>query len=222
MSYPNAYCVKCGTHTATQQKHTVVLQNNARALKGVCPACSSDVFKILPKVKEGAAKMKLTDEERRRYPDAYCVKCQAHTPTVNAHTVMLENSSRAVTGSCRDCGSEVYRIVGNQGPTLAAPAAAAPAPLATMKAAEATAMPAPAAIAPIAMAPRTMATLMATGPKASRTVKDAGPRPMPQPMRRVAITRRAEDASLSHAWTAVVALGVIGCLVVGFLAVAMI
>lgn len=47
--YPDAYCVKCGHHTPTQQKHTVVLQSNARALHGKCPKCGSDVFKFLPK-----------------------------------------------------------------------------------------------------------------------------------------------------------------------------
>jgi hypothetical protein len=111
MSYPNAYCVKCGTHTETLSKHTVLLQNNARALRGVCQSCESEVYKILPKLKD-APKVKMTEEEKRRYPDAFCVKCQTHTPTANARTVILDNMSRAVTGSCKCCGSEVYRIIG--------------------------------------------------------------------------------------------------------------
>ncbi len=52
MSYPNAYCVKCGTHTDTLQKHTVVFQNKARAVKGVCAQCASEVYKIVPKAKD--------------------------------------------------------------------------------------------------------------------------------------------------------------------------
>jgi hypothetical protein len=113
MTYPNAYCVKCGTHTDTLQKHTVTLQNQARALRGVCPDCASDVYKILPKGRDFGAKVKMTEGERQRYPDAFCVKCQEHTPTLNPHTVILDNQSRAVTGSCKCCGTEVYRIIGN-------------------------------------------------------------------------------------------------------------
>jgi NAD-dependent SIR2 family protein deacetylase len=111
MSYPNAYCVKCGQHTDTQQKHTVLLQNNARALKGVCPSCATEVYKILPKGIEFAGKAKLTEEDVRKYPDAFCVKCGEHTPTKNAHTVIMGNASRAVNGNCGKCGSEVYRIL---------------------------------------------------------------------------------------------------------------
>ena len=95
MSYPNAYCVKCGSHTDTLQKHTVVLQNNARALKGVCPTCETQVYKILPKGKDFGTKVAMTAEEKKKYPDAYCVKCKEHTPTKNAHTVVFENSARA-------------------------------------------------------------------------------------------------------------------------------
>jgi hypothetical protein len=114
MSYPNAYCVKCGTHTDTLQKHTVVLQNNARALKGVCPTCETQVYKILPKGKDFGTRVPLTAEEKKKYPDAYCVKCKDHTPTRNAHTVVFDNMSRAVNGSCGKCGSEVYRILGSK------------------------------------------------------------------------------------------------------------
>ncbi len=114
MSYPNAYCVKCGSHTDTLQKHTVVLQNNARALKGVCPTCETQVYKILPKGKDFGIKVPMTSEEKKKYPDAFCVKCKEHTPTKNAHTVVFDNNSRAVNGSCGKCGSEVYRILGSK------------------------------------------------------------------------------------------------------------
>ena len=67
----------------------MLLQNNARALRGVCQSCESEVYKILPKIKD-APKASLTEEEKRRYPDAFCVRCQAHTPTTNARTVILD------------------------------------------------------------------------------------------------------------------------------------
>lgn len=123
-AYPNAYCVKCGTHTDTLKKHTVVLQNNSRALKGVCAACESEVFKILPKIRAAAATAKpLTSEEKQQYPDAFCLKCQDHTPTAKAKTVILDNMSRAVHGECKSCGSEVYRILEHK--KLASPKALA-------------------------------------------------------------------------------------------------
>jgi len=129
MSYPNAYCVKCGAHTDTLKKHTVLLQNNARALKGVCPACATEVYKILPKGRSfGATRVPLTEEQQKKYPDAFCVRCQEHTPTANAHTVIFENMSRAVTGSCEKCGAEVYRILSQKEGLVfaAAPVALAP------------------------------------------------------------------------------------------------
>lgn len=49
--YPNAFCVKCGQHTETLQKRTVVLDSQARAVRGKCVKCGSDVFKFLPKKK---------------------------------------------------------------------------------------------------------------------------------------------------------------------------
>lgn len=52
MSLPNAYCVKCGKQTETKQKHTVLLQNNSRALHGVCASCESEVYRVLPKKKQ--------------------------------------------------------------------------------------------------------------------------------------------------------------------------
>ncbi len=111
MSYPNAFCVRCGSHTDTLEKHTVVLQNSARALKGVCSKCESAVYKILPKGVSFKEIKKSTPAEIKKYPDAYCVRCQKHTPTSNAHTVIMDNNSRAVTGECHDCGAEVYRII---------------------------------------------------------------------------------------------------------------
>lgn len=66
----------------------------------------------MPKIEAATDKTPLTGAEKRRYPDAFCLKCQAHTPTKNAHTVVLDNRSRAVTGQCGHCNHDVYRIIG--------------------------------------------------------------------------------------------------------------
>jgi predicted nucleic acid-binding Zn-ribbon protein len=63
--YPNAYCVKCGHHTVTQQKHTVILQSQARALHGKCPECGSDVFKFLPKKSKQGSKIENLKKPRK-------------------------------------------------------------------------------------------------------------------------------------------------------------
>jgi len=114
MGYPDAYCVKCGTHTSTQKKQTVVLQNNARALKGECPTCATEVYKILPKGKAFKTTVDREESYKKKYPDAYCVKCHEHTPTLSAKTVIMENGSRAMTGTCGKCGSAAYRILGQK------------------------------------------------------------------------------------------------------------
>ncbi len=119
MAYPNAFCVKCGTHTNTEQKHTVVLSNSSRALKGVCPKCSSKVFKILPKGKSFNTTIDSKNagskvESKKLFPRAYCVKCQDFTPTLSPKTVVLKNGSRAMKGNCQKCGSESYRILGKE------------------------------------------------------------------------------------------------------------
>lgn len=106
MSYPNAYCVKCGKQTESLDKHTIVMQNGVRAVKGVCADCRSQVYKIVPKMQDFHA-----PKAKGGYPDAFCLKCRAHMPTANARTVVLENQSRALTGNCGECGSEVYRIL---------------------------------------------------------------------------------------------------------------
>lgn len=111
MTYPNAYCVKCGTHTETEQKHTVMLQSSARAVKGVCPKCASNVFKIVPKAKDFSEPSEAAQVAKKAYADAFCVKCQKHTETLNQKTIVLENASRAMTGQCKDCGKDVYRIM---------------------------------------------------------------------------------------------------------------
>src|SRR5690606_18708177 len=38
--YPDAFCVKCKTHTPALKGHTVILSNDRRALRGICPHCS--------------------------------------------------------------------------------------------------------------------------------------------------------------------------------------
>lgn len=114
MAYPDAYCVKCGKHTATQQKHTVVLTNSARALKGVCADCSTEVYKILPKGKSYSTTVDSEAAYRKSFPDAFCVKCQEHTPTLRPETVVLHNGSRAMRGNCQKCGSDSYRILGKK------------------------------------------------------------------------------------------------------------
>ncbi len=52
MAYPDSYCIKCKTHTDTLGKHTIILGNNRRALKGVCPICATETYRFMPKKDE--------------------------------------------------------------------------------------------------------------------------------------------------------------------------
>ncbi len=49
MKYPDSYCIKCKKHTDTLGKHTIMLVNNRRALKGVCPVCATETYRFMPK-----------------------------------------------------------------------------------------------------------------------------------------------------------------------------
>jgi len=62
---------------------------------------------------------------KHAYPDAFCLKCKAQTPTVRKNTVILSNSARAVSGECQKCGSPVYKIIP---PKSAAPTRTSPKP----------------------------------------------------------------------------------------------
>jgi len=112
-NYPNAYCVKCKSHTETVGRHTVVMQNGARALHGLCPKCESEVFQIMPKTKpekqDKPQDVKATTAAV--YPDAFCVKCKTTTPALKGHTVILANDRRALRGVCPNCSSEIYKIL---------------------------------------------------------------------------------------------------------------
>ncbi len=47
--YPNSFCIKCKKHTQTLGKHTILLTNKRRVLKGICPECSSETYRFMPK-----------------------------------------------------------------------------------------------------------------------------------------------------------------------------
>lgn len=49
MNYPDSFCIKCKKHTETLGKHTIMLGNNRRALKGVCPVCATETYRFMPK-----------------------------------------------------------------------------------------------------------------------------------------------------------------------------
>jgi len=49
VKYPDSYCIKCKKHTDTLGKHTIMLVNNRRALKGVCPVCATETYRFMPK-----------------------------------------------------------------------------------------------------------------------------------------------------------------------------
>ena len=135
-NYPDAYCIKCKTHTDTVGRHTVVMQNGARALHGVCPKCESEVFQIMSKNKPAQpekSEKKVSEAAKTTparnqtgetssqksssggvaavYPDAYCVKCKTTTPALKGHTVILANDRRALRGVCPNCSSEIYKIL---------------------------------------------------------------------------------------------------------------
>jgi hypothetical protein len=60
MAYPDAYCIKCKTHTDTLGKHTIILGKNRRALKGVCPICATETYRFMPNKDEKIPRRELS------------------------------------------------------------------------------------------------------------------------------------------------------------------
>jgi len=46
--------------------------------------------------------------------DAYCVKCKAKKEMKDAKEVKMKNGRSAMKGKCPDCGTGMYRIMGNK------------------------------------------------------------------------------------------------------------
>lgn len=218
MSYPNAYCVKCSKNTETIGKKTIVMRSGARAVKGTCKDCESEVFKIIPKDKDAEAKAK-AQGAKGVYPDAYCLKCQDHTPTRGARTVLLENNSRAVKGACGICGSPVYRIMPKgKGPKLKvgstiAKDAGEAAPAASQRPDDQIQGKSTAANAALHNA--SGQALIQAAPLVPRG--EAGAMPMPRP---ALVDQRRQLPRLSQRKVLAVALVLIGGIVCGFLAMA--
>lgn len=45
--------------------------------------------------------------------DGYCVKCKCKQPIASGKQVVMANGRAAYKGKCPDCGTGMYRILGN-------------------------------------------------------------------------------------------------------------
>ena len=46
--------------------------------------------------------------------EAYCVKCRTKKEMAEAEEVTMKNGRNAMKGKCPDCGTGLYRILGNK------------------------------------------------------------------------------------------------------------
>ena len=44
--------------------------------------------------------------------EGYCVKCKAKKEMNDAEEVVMKNKRKAMKGSCPDCGTKMFRIMG--------------------------------------------------------------------------------------------------------------
>ncbi|MFO8015958.1 MAG: DUF5679 domain-containing protein [Candidatus Woesearchaeota archaeon] len=51
---PKARCMKCRKQVEIKDPEEVILKNNLKAIKGVCPVCGTKVSRIVGKAKEGS------------------------------------------------------------------------------------------------------------------------------------------------------------------------
>ena len=46
--------------------------------------------------------------------EGYCVKCKAKREMKDAQEVTMKNGRKAMKGSCPECGTGMYKILGNK------------------------------------------------------------------------------------------------------------
>ncbi|NQT89784.1 MAG: hypothetical protein HQ558_00830 [Candidatus Omnitrophica bacterium] len=46
--------------------------------------------------------------------EAYCVKCKSKKEMQEGKEVTMKNGRRAMQGTCSDCGTKLFRILGNK------------------------------------------------------------------------------------------------------------
>ena len=46
--------------------------------------------------------------------EGYCVKCKAKKEIANANEITMANGRQALKGKCPDCGTGMFRILGNK------------------------------------------------------------------------------------------------------------
>ena len=46
--------------------------------------------------------------------EAYCVKCKSKKEMLDGKEVIMKNKRRAMKGKCADCGTSMFRIMGNK------------------------------------------------------------------------------------------------------------
>ena len=119
MSYPDPFCVKCQSHTPVVGSRSVVLRNKARAVRGTCPKCHSEVYRILPKKKDDKVNRHLAEIKPQRFPiDAFqascrCKKCDKKTMALYKVGLLYSSGDRMLEGKCLTCGSVVKRDLVN-------------------------------------------------------------------------------------------------------------
>ena len=119
MSYPDPFCVKCQTHTPVIGSRSVVLRNSSRAVRGTCPKCQSEVYRILPKKKNDTVNRHLAEIKPQRFSiDAFeasckCQKCKKNTMALYKFGLLYNNGDRVLEGKCLTCKSTVKRDLVN-------------------------------------------------------------------------------------------------------------
>jgi hypothetical protein len=93
-SYPSSYCVKCKSHTDTLGKHTVMLSNKRRALKGVCPVCATETYRLMPEKKEAKAKERPRQLSVVSSTSSSARSPEAGKPEIPIYTQTLDHISR--------------------------------------------------------------------------------------------------------------------------------
>jgi hypothetical protein len=100
-----AYCVKCRAKIDIKDPKEVKLKDGRPAVKGTCPICTTNVFRIGAMPTEEAPAEK---EESVMTIRVYCEACRGHRDMKYPKEVKLKDGRPAVVGSCYVCGTNMF------------------------------------------------------------------------------------------------------------------
>lgn len=63
-------------------------------------------------MRDGEGRQARSRGKEGKMPEAYCVKCKEKREISDAEEVVMKNGMKALKGTCPECGTKVFKILG--------------------------------------------------------------------------------------------------------------